>query len=923
MVTMRSNTPEGKYTLMFRVSDRRHSQHNVSAIMIVTVKNLPHSSVRNSGSMQISGVSAEDFIREWQYMGTQMSKAQHLTNVLAEILSTDERNVEIFSIRQQGKQPPLLDIFFSVNDPKLHRRETITGLLQVHKEEITRKIGLNIVLIGINHCLVHETKCEGPCTNSYRPSKYSLLVDANTTSFVGVSVIVTPECQDITNESAHKSCHDHHCYNGGCCVQKGSSVSCICPVGYDGPRCQGTVRSFQGDGWAWFPSLTPQSENHVSLEFLTKEEHGLIFYNGPVSVIAPLEDSVSDFVAFEIYNGKPRLLLKTTQGTVELSVHVERNLNDGKWHHIDIFWNSVNVRLVVDFCKSADVVEMKEAAVVFFNGTSCQAERSLPYLNTQLNLNSPLQIGGIYWTQIPTKATEWRVFPKSLNFDGCIRNFFHNSQIVDLADPLLSVGTTTGCSHTKAACSQLNCTAHGTCLADLTGAAPQCWCDVGWSGPSCSVPTKPITFLPHSYIKFALSFELSHFTTVMQMRFKTEEVEGELFRLADQVSQEYAILEIRNGSLCFRYNLNSIHTEEQSVCLSYVNISDGNWHTVKISRYGSLSILQLDDGEFTRYNQTTSFEGHQLLVVDKQEGVHAGGKAEYLGMNTLEIFADYKNGCMDDIRLDGRVLPLPPSVNVTQWGQATAALNVEYGCGYSDCITGFCQEPLIYASEILNKYHCMCGSESTTLKPGADICNNPESGKCLYQHSKLSYKCVCPDDAEGVRHGFLQERHTFSLGIWILIVLLSAAVLFFVLGAMFIGYKYQCSTHETTEVKNDVQENVIFHADEGGGKDDTVSCSMKELKIYVDKIGPTESVEMHKFSEIQQNSEEILKNIIEKHKRETDMKILSDNLDHTCCYDFEGIAEASSSLSSLTTEYDATEEDCKDITKIAQDVTRV
>ncbi|XP_046994892.1 neural-cadherin-like isoform X2 [Schistocerca americana] len=158
-----------------------------------------------------------------------------------------------------------------------------------------------------------------------------------------------------------------------------------------------------------------------------------------------------------------------------------------------------------------------------------------------------------------------------------------------------------------------------------------------------------------------------------------------------------------------------------------------------------------------------------------------------------------------------------------------------------------------------------CGSESTTLKPGADVCNNPESAKCLYQHSKLSYKCVCPDDAEGKRHGFLQERHTFSLGIWILIVSLSAAI--FVLGAMFSGYKYQCSTHETTEVKNDVQENVIFHADEGGGKDDTVSCSMKELKIYVDRIGPTESVEMHK--------------------------------------------------------YDGTEKDCKDFTKIAQDVTRV
>ena len=38
-------------------------------------------------------------------------------------------------------------------------------------------------------------------------------------------------------------------------------------------------------------------------------------------------------------------------------------------------------------------------------------------------------------------------------------------------------------------------------------------------------------------------------------------------------------------------------------------------------------------------------------MVDKQEGVYAGGKAEYTGVRTFEVYADYQKSCLDDIRL--------------------------------------------------------------------------------------------------------------------------------------------------------------------------------------------------------------------------------------------------------------------------------
>lgn len=66
----------------------------------------------------------------------------------------------------------------------------------------------------------------------------------------------------------------------------------------------------------------------------------------------------------------------------------------------------------------------------------------------------------------------------------------------------------------------------------------------------------------------------------------------------------------------------------------------------QVSRYGSAATLELDGGEGRRYNETFQFEGHQWLLVDKQEGVYAGGKAEYTGVRTFEVYADYQKGSL-------------------------------------------------------------------------------------------------------------------------------------------------------------------------------------------------------------------------------------------------------------------------------------
>ena len=82
--------------------------------------------------------------------------------------------------------------------------------------------------------------------------------------------------------------------------------------------------------------------------------------------------------------------------------------------------------------------------------------------------------------------------------------------------------------------------------------------------------------------------------------------------MSDQHNREYGILEIQDSRLRFRYNLNSLRTEEKEIWLSAIYVDDGQWHTAKVSRYGSAAILTLDGGEGRRYNDTFVFKGHQV-----------------------------------------------------------------------------------------------------------------------------------------------------------------------------------------------------------------------------------------------------------------------------------------------------------------------
>lgn len=655
MVTMRQGTRDGRYHLKFKVYDRKHTQTDVPANVTVTVREIPHEAIINSGSIRVSGITDEDFIRVWNYRTQSLSKSKidKFKEKLADLLSTDKENVDVFSVQLRRKHPPLTDIRFSAHGSPYYKPVRLNGIVLMHREDIENAVGINITMVGIDECLYENLNCEGSCTNALDISSLPYMVNANKTALVGVRVDVLAECTcGARNFSKAESCRNSPCHNGGRCSETRYGLSCSCPSGYTGPRCQQTTRSFRGNGWAWYPPLDMCDDSHLSLEFITRKADGLLIYNGPI--VPPENDEmlISDFVSLEIERGYPRLLIDFGSGTLELRVKTKKTLDDGEWHRIDVFWNTETVRLVIDFCKSAEVSELEDGSPVEFDDSSCQAQGTIPPFNEYLNVNAPLQVGGFYREPFDPVAYHWQYVPMGKGFDGCIKNLIHNSKLYDLAHPGLSRNSAAGCPQTDDVCtsteSTSRCWEHGNCVGSFSEA--RCQCRPGWTGPSCNVPTIPTTFKQQSYVKYALSFEPDRFSTTIQLRFRTREQHGELFRVSDQHNREYGILEIKDARLRFRYNLNSLRTEEKDIWLNAIAVDDGQWHVVRVNRHGSAATLELDGGEGRRYNETFLFDGHQWLLVDKQEGVYAGGKAEYTGVRTFEVYADYQKSCLDDIR---------------------------------------------------------------------------------------------------------------------------------------------------------------------------------------------------------------------------------------------------------------------------------
>lgn len=127
------------------------------------------------------------------------------------------------------------------------------------------------------------------------------------------------------------------------------------------------------------------------------------------------------------------MLIDFGSGTLELKIKLNKTthrLDDGDWHRLDIFWDTENVRMVLDLCRYATIYEPEDGTASIFNTSACEVKGVIPPFNEYLDVSSPLQIGGVSHASLDPSQFRWDHLPHGKGFSGCIRNFIHNSKVL-------------------------------------------------------------------------------------------------------------------------------------------------------------------------------------------------------------------------------------------------------------------------------------------------------------------------------------------------------------------------------------------------------------------------------------------------------------------------------------------------------------
>ncbi|KAG1685476.1 Neural-cadherin [Nymphon striatum] len=926
MITMLNGTRGGQYFLEFNVIDRQHTQE-VTANVTVTVQEITEEAVFSSGSFRIFGTSAEDFIRiyDWKSNNNIKSKYEKFREIMASLVGTDVKNVDIFTVLQRQERPPITDVRFSAHGSPYYKPSSLDGLIALHRDQIEDAVGVNITMIKIDECLYENIACESSCTNVLKVDNFPKMVNANKTSLVGVNAWIQPKCvcgaRDYSvTETCHYQSYKSPCLNGGRCQETESGVRCDrCPPGYDGPMCEQTTRSFGGGGYAWFPALEQCSDSHFSLKFITRQSSGLLLYNGPIINNDGNETVVQDFISIELQNGKPLLLIDFGSGTLRLMVNVKVDLNDERWHELDIFWTKETARIVVDNCINAKRDDSQEPPV--FDRSFCETKGIIPPFNEYLNLNGPLQLGGVAHEPLSYK---WKYRHTRTRFNGCIKDVIHNSRLYDLASPGRSVDSQIGCPAVDEKCeinSHIPYCLHGQCIA--TFSSRKCICNPGWHGTRCTERTQEKKFLFSSFIKYALSFDPNKYITDIQLRFRTRQTKGELFRATSKHNREYVILEIQDKRLSFRFNLNHLHNSEKQLPLPNITVNDGQWHVVRVLRYGSTASIQLDNGGGRRFNELLDYSGeHQLMDIEKQN-VIVGGNVLYVGPNLVSVVNDYHTSCMDDIRFEQRYLPMENGSEVAAVVDYKA---LEDGCKSDiDCAIVHCPNPLV-CKDLFMKYECSCpegkklvGEICLDVDECTELYPCPNNMLCANLLDGKGYKCSCKDDDPDCAVGFKVTEASLKMGNAAIGIIMGSIILL-VLIVVFIFVVYnrtRRSDHKYGGPDDDVRENIINYDDEGGGEDDMNAYDITPLRIPIDangtplnaKPGPEKPLKDPRQRSYPPGTHPDVGDFISDHLDKADTDPNAPPFDDLRNYAYEGGGSTAGSLSSLASGTDDNEQD--------------
>ncbi|XP_067928117.1 neural-cadherin-like [Watersipora subatra] len=723
-----------------------------------TIKTIDEAPIWNGVSIRLKGTSEE-------FMQRRGGKSPYEIFIerLADSLGTEQQYVDVFSVLDSNSQPGFVDVRFTAHGSPYYNSTRLIGAV-LDDKGLEEALGMTVAQVPINECLLEV--CAGGCTNLLSVSNEPTLVNANGSSLVGVTSRVERVCacsQD--NGSFPQMCTPDSCLHGGQCIYNRDSetTSCQCPFAYDGPRCQQLRHSFNGAGWAQYKTLSQCTNSSTTIEFITKQSDAMILYNGPLADPGTGPSAVLDYLLIAITDGKPVVYINLGTGHVKLSI--DKIVSNGIWHKLELVIVDRRVTLTLDDCDGAQMPDPDTSEV---GGTraSCQDSEYTLGENRLLNVASLLEMGGraagsgAWWpAEVASEARG--------AYDGCVRSFYHNGELYDLH--VGNIGrqenSEDGCRREDDICMDSNgapvCGTNGICEATLNG-AHSCTCKPGWRGDGCSTATGYMDLKKDSFIEWKLLVPcsgssqcmLESYRTDIQLSFRSRDIDntGLLFYVTGNSGNEYIKVMIVGGQLQLLYDIGSDSIDTlirgQIITLPVI-VTDGDLHTVRVTRVGKRFTLSMDGGEGRYSVQHEDVYSHQLFIADG--AFYSGGDGPYIsGGTNVTASTDLENTCITDVRYNDMWFPSTLSENSDRI-ELVRKQNVGQTCVSDGCSNVNCPG-LQECRDLWRDYECSCpeGYETLYADPYClDINECFPDSPCVHgtcENLPGDFDCVCDID---------------------------------------------------------------------------------------------------------------------------------------------------------------------------------
>ena len=804
----------------------------------VNVKFINDSAVQSSGSLRLSGLEASDLL-----INTDKStKLQMLQKKIADILKTKPEFVDIFSISDVAGQPQTVDVVYAAHGSPYYTPEKMNVLMWNNRADILQSTQLNVTMAPVDLCRSEFQNCwDKGCATVLNIGPNPSLININEASFVGLDgsfkqLCNCPSSMAPVTDSPPK-CEAYSCYNSGTCIVNGTAIICICPIGYDGPRCQKTTISFSGaQSYIFLKPLESCEDDRLSLELITSASDALVLFNGPMSATDSV--IVLDFIAIELSGGYPQLRINLGDGELLLPQAGGKSLlkvNDGKWHTLEVFHEGQQIRFVIDHCSNAPYDETLNSYSM--DRSLCEASGRVPKERFLLNVAAPLQLGG-------RSDASFNADLKRNSFSGCVRNLIHNGELYDMSIDATrtSSGVTEGCSLGQ--CS--SCPANGTCASGPSGAS-FCQCPPGFHGAQCEIPATVKSFDVGGYaiwtFKPAFSSSLNATSALdpsLQVMFRTRDGNGTILFGESFSTLERNILEIVNGYLQFRYDLGS---GDQILALPNVRVDDGVWHTARVERHGNQVILWLDSGDDIFFNSTFPVDARRVLRISNLFGL--GEVRTNPWTQEITVKDNLARTCLQDIRFMNQNLPLDSN-------DASQIADVKTNKASPDCKSTACAGVTcgtgLMCYDLWNIYECRC-NDNTTIRDNG-VCVAPKAcfpdlcwygGTCFVVNGAVG--CICPPGRSGkfcevqppIEKPISNDNRSYNLVAAIVVPIIVGLLLLLLLILLIVWCLRRKPEYLLEYPDEDAsRENIIAYDEEGAGEEDVQAYDLMRLQKPVD-----------------------------------------------------------------------------------------